>query len=146
MHDRKTALKAACVSIRQKMKFTESFASPHLYSFGKTFILNSIWASSLLKKGAKIHPFDNSILPTLFESMGSIFSNAHSATSTLPFSATLHLVANIITTWFVGMEYTLFLKGMTAFLYTPNVLGGAPLLSLEEMLARTSTALVRRSF
>ena len=74
VHEIKTALKAACSSIGQTMKFTESFASPNLYSFGKTFILNGVWASSLLRKGAKVHPFDNSILPTLFESVGSIFS------------------------------------------------------------------------
>ena len=84
----KEALKSACNAIGQTMKYTESFASPHLYSFGKTFILKGVWGSLLLKKGGKIHPFDNSILPTVFESVGAIYSNVHSATAALPFSMT----------------------------------------------------------
>ena len=80
------------------MKYTESFASPHLY-FWQPFILKGVWGSSLLKKGAKLHSFDNSILPTVFESFGTIYSNAHLATAALPFSVTPHMDANIIASW-----------------------------------------------
>ena len=115
---------------------TESFASPHLYSFGKTFILKGVWGSLLLKKGDKIHPFDNSILPTMFESIGSIYSNAHSATSALQFSMTPHLVANVICMWFIPLDQRLPAPVMYALLYVPNVWGGPPLPSLEEMFSK----------
>ena len=36
------AAKDACNSKGQKIKYTYSFASPSLYSFGKTVILNGI--------------------------------------------------------------------------------------------------------
>ena len=132
----KTALQTACDAIEQKMKYTESFASPHLYSFGKTFILKGVWGSLLLKKGAKIHPFDNSILPTLFESIGSIYSIAHSATAALPFSLTPHLVASIINVWFCTLDKPLPQAVLLGLLYVLNVWGGHPLLSLEEMLSK----------
>ena len=43
-------------------------------------------------------------MPTLFKNIGAIYSNAHSALGTLPFSATPHLIAGIITVRFMSLE------------------------------------------
>ena len=55
------------------MNVIESFVSTVLASFSKEYYL----------KGSKVHPFDNSLLPTRDESIAAVFSNAHSLSSLL---------------------------------------------------------------
>lgn len=91
--DRIAAHPEGITGVCNEMNNIESFYSSSLISFSKEFQLQDTWGSNLLKKGSKIHPFDNSILPTTTDSVASIFSNAHSCAGTTTTASVVYFIA-----------------------------------------------------
>ena len=87
------------------MNIIESFVSTLVASFSKEYYIEGIKAPLTVNKGAKVHPFDNNILPTRNESVAATFSNAHSMACKSTNPASAQLLALMMTSWYPDIVY-----------------------------------------
>ena len=119
------------------MNLIESFVSTAVASFSKEYHIQGIKVPLTIKKGVKVHPFDNSLLPTGNKSVAATFSNAHSMACKSLNPASAQLLALMMTSWYLDTVYNVTGEELWGTLNIPSVLGGCPIITLDQMMVKS---------
>ncbi|APG78798.1 RNA-dependent RNA polymerase [Hubei myriapoda virus 8] len=139
VHELKVELERATSKYGLKVKISETYSSEKLIAFGKIYQCNRAWMPSILKRGAKIHGFGNTIIPFQDQRIASCYSNSHSSCGVGTVHNLLWLCAGFWHLWFWEKrqgKYKLTKDELVIMLMWPSVLGGQPVIPLYHFYVR----------
>jgi hypothetical protein len=127
------------------IKVLDSYGSSLYMAFSKAASIGTIELPQVVRKIAKTHASNNTFINTLDESIGTAYSNGHSACAV---SATVVSIYYVVLMWSYSyiINHQSYKKlgdnELCALLLVPNVVGGFPIIYLHSMFVRAESDLL----
>nr|WAS28211.1 MAG: polymerase [Wuhan tick virus 2] len=140
-----TSLSEQAALMGHVLKVEDSYASECYFAYSKNTFINDVEMPQTYRKIQKCHGANNAFMSTIDDYIGTVFSNAHSASKTSPSPISCYLVAIF---WSVlhlleRKDYQVLTEvEMAALLQVPNLLGGFPIIFLHNFFVRAESDLL----